>query len=296
MRVEASFEHRAKIKNIQVGPTKMSYVEAGQGDPILLLHGNPTWSYLWRNVMPHLASCGRCIAPDLPGMGRSEKPNISYRFNDHYRYIKGFIDALDLKNITLVLHDWGSALGFHYAAEHPENIQGIAFMEALVRPWRWKHLKPAYRLGFWLLRLPLTGEILIYGFNVFLNVIMPRLIVRKLSREEKSNYKAPFRKRHHRKPMLVWPREIPINGKPASTYRIISGYSKYFAKASFPKLMLYADPGAILEHHTVEWCRRNITNLEAQYIGKGKHFLQEDHPHTIGQYLRQWYQRCKNTN
>lgn len=292
MKDDASFGTTGKVTSTLVRGVKISYVEAGQGDPILFLHGNPTWSYLWRNVIPHLEACGRCIAPDLPGMGRSEKPNISYRFNDHYLYLKSFIEALALKNVTLVLHDWGSALGFHYAAEHPKNIKGIAFMEALIRPWRWKQLKPAYRLGFCLLRLPLTGELLIYGFNAFPGVIMPRLILRKLSREEKSNYKAPFRKRHHRKPMLVWPREIPINGKPARTYQIIARYSKFIAEASFPKLMLYAEPGAILDRPAVEWCRRYITNLETQYIGKGKHFLQEDHPHTIGQYLAQWYKGC----
>lgn len=280
-----------KRKIIRVHGASMSYIEEGRGDPMLFLHGNPTWSYLWRNVMPHLKDQGRCVAPDLIGMGHSDKPCLSYRFEDHYDYLKAFIEKLELTRITLVLHDWGSALGFHYALENPGNIQGIAFMEALIKPWQWSRLKPLYRIGFRLLRWPLTGELTIYAFNAFLNVIMPRLIMRKLEPSEKRNYKKPFRKWRHRKPMLIWSREIPISGKPSRTYRIISRYSEWLQQTSFPKLLLYANPGAIIDGPAVEWCRRHFSNLETYYIGDGKHFLQEDHPHVIGQYLEYWYQR-----
>ena len=278
-------------KSIRIKGVRMSYIEQGQGEPILFLHGNPTWSYLWRDVMPHLRNQGRCIAPDLIGMGHSDKPRISYRFEDHYTFLKGFIEELGLEGITLVLHDWGSALGFHYALENQGNIKGIAFMEAFIRPWRWSRLKPLYRLGFRLLRYPLTGELMIYAFNAFLKVIMPRLIIRKLKPAEERNYKEPFRKWRHRKPMLVWAREIPINGKPSGTYRIISHYSQWLQQTPMPKLLLYANPGAMIDGPAVEWCHRHLTNLETHCIGEGKHFLQEDHPHAIGQYLEQWYKK-----
>jgi len=276
-------------KSIRVNKVRMSYIEQGQGDPILFIHGNPTWSYLWRHVMPQLSHQARCIAVDLVGMGHSGKPPISYRFEDHYAYLKGFIEELGLKRITLVLHDWGSALGFHYAFEYPGNIKGIAFMEALVRPWQWRDLKPSHRLGFHLLRGPVTGELMIYVFNAFLNEIMPRLIIRKLNPAEKNRYKEPFRLWRHRKPMLVWPREIPINKRPVRTYRILSQYSEWLKQASFPKLLLYATPGAIIDEQLVKWCRRHFNNLETAYVGHGRHFIQEDHPRKIGQHLEQWY-------
>ena len=283
-----------ETKNLRIRGARMSYIEVGRGDPILFLHGNPTFSYLWRNVIPHLKEQGRCIAPDLMGMGHSDKPRMPYRFEDHYGYLQAFIQELGLTRITLVLHDWGSALGFHYARENPGNIQGMAFMEALVRPWQWRQLKPLYRVGFRLLRCPLTGEWMIYGFNAFLNVIMPRLIIRKLKPSEKRNYKRPFRKWRHRKPMLIWPREIPINGKPARTYRVVSDYSEWLQQSSIPKLLLCANPGAIMDGPAVEWCRRHVANLETYHIGPGKHFLQEDHPHAIGSYLADWYNRRIN--
>lgn len=270
---------------------RMAYREEGQGDPILFLHGNPTHSFLWRHVMPHLSPHGRCIAPDLLGTGHSDKPRISYRFHDHYFYLEAFINKMGLENITLVMHDWGSALGFHYARENPHNIKGMAFMEAFVRPWQWQQLPPFYRLGFKLLRMPLVGETMIYGFNAFLSLIMPRLTQRRLTRGEKESYSAPFGRRRHRKPMLVWPRDIPIGGKPPDTYRIFKDFSDFLRATPLPKLLIYARPGAMVNEEVVQWCRQNMANLATRCIGKGKHFIQEDQPHQMGKVMASWYRQ-----
>lgn len=276
-------------KFIQVLGSYMHYIEDGTGDPMLFLHGNPTSSVLWRNIIPHMNSGTRCIAPDLIGHGRSDKPDISYRFSDHYSYLEAFTEKLELNRITLVLHDWGSALGFHYATQHPEKIKGMAFMESMVRPWQWTDLRWDYRLGFKLLRTPLIGEVMIYGMNAFLNLVMPRLTTRSLSREEKKKYKEPFRKVSSRKPMLVWPREIPINGKPRDVYQVMKDYSRQLQSSNLPKLLLYAEPGAIIDKRTRQWCEAHLPNLTMVYVGKGLHYLQEDHPDKIGKALREWY-------
>lgn len=276
-------------KSIKVLNSQMHYVEEGSGDPILFLHGNPTSSYLWRNIIPYMSPYGRCIAPDLIGHGKSGKPGINYRFTDHYRYIKTFIDNLQLHNLTLVLHDWGSALGFHYAMQHPGNIKGMGFMESFVKPWRWRELKWNYKLGFKLLRTPLVGEFMIYGMNAFLNFFMPLLTKRKLPREEKKNYKTPFRKINSRKPMLVWPREIPINGKPQEVHELIKQYSRQLQSSPLSILLLYGDPGTLIDEQVRDWCKKNLTNLSSVYLGKGLHYLPEEHPHETGKALAEWY-------
>ncbi len=269
--------------------SQIHYLEDGSGDPVLFLHGNPTSSFLWRNIISNMIPVAHCIAPDLIGHGASDKPDINYRFFDHYRYLEAFTEKLQLNHITLVLHDWGSALGFHYAMQHPEKIKGMAFMESIVRPWKWTALKWDYRMGFKLLRTPLIGEMMIYGMNAFLNLIMPSLTMRSLTREEKKKYKEPFRKVSRRKPMLVWPREIPINGKPKDVYQVVSEYSRQLQTSNLPKLLLYAEPGAIINKETRQWCREHLHNLTMVYVGKGLHYLQEDHPDEIGKALAEWY-------
>jgi haloalkane dehalogenase len=278
-----------KKKKIRVENSFMHYIDEGSGEPVLFLHGNPTSSYIWRHMIARMKKQARCIAPDLIGMGSSGKPNLPYRFDDHYRYLQAFIQAKELRNITLVLHDWGSALGFRYAMDHPENTRGMAFMEAMIRPWQWSRMYWYHRWGFRLLRAPVVGEIMIYGFNAFLNVIMPRLIIRKLTPEEWAIYKRPFRKISHRKPMLVWPREIPISGHPQSTDRIFKAYEKFLQESQLPKLLIYAKPGAITDHETVGWCRQNIPNLTTVFAGTGLHYLQEDHPAAIGEEIARWH-------
>lgn len=279
---------------IDVKESFMHYLDEGNGDPVLFLHGNPTNGYLWRNIFPYLTSDARCIVPDLIGMGKSGKPDISYRFEEHYRFLQTFIDTLELKNITLVLHDWGSALGFYYAKNHPEKIKKIAFMEVIVRPWQWNNMKWNYRLGFKMLRTPLIGEFLIYRINAFLNIFLPKLILRKLSKEERQAYKAPFKKPSTRKPLLVWPREIPIQSKPRDVSKIVESYSEWLGKSTIPKLLIWAHPGAIINKNTVNYCLQHFKNLQTKYIGKGLHFIQEDHPQDIGESLREWYLEEEN--
>ncbi len=273
----------------EVHGSKMHYVDEGEGDPILFLHGNPTSSYLWRNIIPHLSSMGRCIAPDLIGMGRSDKPDIGYRFHDHARYVEGFIEHLGLKNITLVVHDWGSGLGFHYAMRHEDNIKGIAFMEAVIRPWTWDMFPKDFKIPFRLFRTSGVGWFLIVFLNIFVEKMIPGAVVRKLREEEMDRYREPFRSRSSRKPILQWPNEIPINGKPADVYEAVSPYSEKLKQSKLPKLLFYAHPGGIIREDGVEWCKEKLKNLRTVDIGEGIHFLQEDNPHLIGSELAKWY-------
>jgi haloalkane dehalogenase len=273
---------------VEVHGSKMHYVDEGSGAPILFLHGNPTSSYLWRNIIPHLTDKGRCIAPDLIGMGKSDKPDIDYRFFDHMKYIDGFIEALDLKNITLVIHDWGSALGFHYAMRHPENIKGIAFMEAIVKPMNWSEFGGLMSVAFRAMRTPLVGWFMVSGLNMFVNGMLPGAVVRDLSDEEMAHYREPYPTRSSRKPVLQWPREVPIDGKPADVHRTVSEYSQKLQASDIPKLMLTAKPGAILPPEKAAWCQEHFPNLRTVDLGKGTHFVQEDHPHKIGEGIADW--------
>ncbi|MEL6147991.1 MAG: haloalkane dehalogenase, partial [Chloroflexota bacterium] len=177
---------------VDVHGSKMHYVDVGEGAPVLFLHGNPTSSYLWRNIIPHMSDHARCIAPDLIGMGKSDKPDIPYRFDDHYRYITGFIEALDLTNITLVIHDWGSALGFHYAMQHEDNVKGVAFMEAIVRPMSWSDFPGPFSLIFRMFRTPGVGEIINGRLNFFVTQLVPNSIVRPLTDVERIRYGEPY--------------------------------------------------------------------------------------------------------
>jgi len=276
-------------KFIEVNGSKMYYIDVGKGYPILFLHGNPTSSYLWRNIIPHLQKNGRCIAPDLIGMGKSDKPDIPYRFEDHYNYLEKFIKKLNLKNIILVIHDWGSGLGFHYANTHRDNVKGIAFMDAMVKPMRWKDMPKGMAPVFRMLRAPFLGWLMISVGNMFLNKMLPDLILRKISKEELSYYKKPYPTIKSRKPVRVWPQEIPINGKPKNMFRIISSYADWLKETRIPKLCLYSHPGAIIMEDGVEYINKNFKNTKMVDIGKGLHFVQEDNPHMIGKEIAKWY-------
>jgi len=276
---------------IEVHGSKMHYLEEGEGDPILFLHGNPTSSYLWRNILPHLTPFGRCIALDLIGMGKSDKPDIDYRFFDHVKHVEGFIEKLGLKNITLVIHDWGSAIGFHYAMRHEVNVKGIAFMEAILRPVKWAEFPTKFKLGFKLFRTPLVGWMLIGWRNMFIEQIMPQAMFRQLTEEEKTHYRTPYKKVKSRKPLWRWPNEIPIDGKPADVQQAVENYGNKLLESDLPKLLFYAHPGGLITKKAVEWCRENLKNLETVDTGKGLHYLQEDNPHLIGQKLAGWYQK-----
>jgi haloalkane dehalogenase len=277
-----------KPNYVEIKGSKVHYIDEGSGDPILFLHGNPTSSYLWRNIIPYVTSCGRCIAPDLIGMGKSEKPDIGYRFVDHAEYVEGFIETLGLRKITLVIHDWGSGLGFHYAMRNEKNIKGLAFMEAILRTATWDDFPRDFKMGFKLFRTPVIGWFLIVGMNIFVEKILPKAIVRNLTEVEMDHYREPFKRLRDRKPVWRWPNEIPIDGKPGDVSRIVQNYAEKLQGSELPKLLFFANPGGIITPKMVDWCRRNLRNLKTIDIGQGIHFLQEDHPHRIGSGLASW--------
>ena len=268
-------------KRVQVLDTEMSYVDTGRGDPIVFLHGNPTSSYIWRNVIPHSVEYGRCLAPDLVGMGRSLKsPARFYRFVDHARYLDAWFDALGLnKNIILVLHDWGSALGFHRAFRHRNQVQAIIYMESIVQPRRWQDFPNGRDVMFRALRSE-EGERMVLDENFFIEVVLPKSIIRKLSDEEMAAYRAPFRNREARLPTLVWPRELPIEGAPADVVEIVKSYGEWLARSDLPKLFINADPGAQIVGRIRDFCRGWSNQREITV--PGIHFIQEDSPNEIG--------------
>ena len=273
---------------ININGSRMAYVDAGEGDPILFLHGNPTSKYLWRNIMPYLEPQGRVIAPDLIGMGESDKPAIDYTYHDHYAYLTAFIDALALDNITLVIHDWGSGLGFNFAAQNPERVKGIAFMEALVRTRTWADFPADFRFAFRLMRTP-VGYLMVNAANMFIKGMLPQAIVRELTKQEMAVYSQPYPTLASRKPLLNWARSVPIDGQPADVHTIISNYSDWLQKTEIPKLFFYASPGAIIDAETKEWVINSFPNLTAHNMGAGVHFVQEDNPHFIGQKIAEWH-------
>jgi haloalkane dehalogenase len=273
---------------VKVLDSTMFTREAGAGDPIVFLHGNPTSSYLWRNVIPRLESEGRCLAPDLIGMGRSGKPPIEYRFVDHARYLDAWFDALGLDRVTLVVHDWGSALGFHWARRHPDRVVGIAFMEAIVKPLTWSEWPEAARGLFQAFRTPGIGEELILQKNVFVERVLPGSILRKLTEEEMNAYRAPFPTPESRRPVWRWPNEIPVEGEPRDVVEIVEAYGRWLGESDVPKLLLAFEPGAILPKPLVDWCRARFRNLEVRHLGAGSHFVQEDQPEAIGDAIREW--------
>ena len=273
-------------RRIAVLDTEMSYVDTGRGDPIVFLHGNPTSSYLWRNIIPYLSEQGRCLAPDLVGMGQSGKsPTSAYRFVDHARYLDAWFEALNLtSNVTLVLHDWGSALGFHRATRYPKQIKAIAYMEAIAMPMRWEDFGEVDVI-FRSLRSG-KGEQMILDENFFVETILPLSIIRKLSEPEMAAYRAPFLAREARLPTLVWPRQIPIEGEPADVTAIVESYGKAMSQSALPKLLIVGEPGAIIKGRTLESCRTWPNQSEVTV--KGLHFLQEDSPDEIGRALQEF--------
>ena len=271
----------------------MHYVDEGprDGPVILFLHGNPTSSYLWRNVIPHVTPFARAIAPDLIGMGRSDKPDIGYRFFDHARYLEGLIEALGLQDITLALHDWGSALGFHYARRHEGNVRALAFTEAILAPTRWRDFPGSYKMAFKLFRAPFTGALMISGLNIFVKKILPASMIRDLGPQEMKHYLAPYPTFSSRRAVRQWPCEIPIDGKPADVHEAVAAYNAWLQQTRLPKLLLWAKPGALIRKKAVEAASERFPNLESVYIGRGLHFVQEDNPDGIGEAIADWVQR-----
>ncbi|MEE8473452.1 MAG: haloalkane dehalogenase, partial [Dehalococcoidia bacterium] len=270
-------------QRVAVLDTEMAYIDTGTGAPIVFLHGNPTSSYLWRNVIPHVAGAGRCLAPDMVGMGGSGRaPGGSYRFVDHVRYLDAWFDALEInENVTLVGHDWGSALGFYWAYRHPERVKGIAYMEAIVRPLTWDEMPEASRALFQALRSP-AGEEMVLQKNVFVEKILPGSVQRSLTEEEMAAYRRPYMEPgESRRPTLTWPRQIPVDGEPPDVVEIVGSYSKWLSTSDVPKLFINAEPGALLVGAQREFCRSWPNQREVTV--RGIHFVQEDSPAEIGQ-------------
>jgi haloalkane dehalogenase len=272
---------------------EMAYVEVGQGDPIVLLHGNPTSSYLWRNVLPHLEPLGRCVAPDLIGMGDSDKlPESgpgSYRFVEHRRYLDALLEALDVRErVTFVIHDWGSALGFDWANRHREAVKGIAFMEAIVRPQGWDHWdKINMRQALQKLRSE-AGEEMVLRDNFFIEKILPGAILRTLSAEEMAQYRRPFAEPGEgRRPTLTWPRQIPVDGEPADVVEIVAASADFLSKSQVPKLFFRVEPGAILANDEDLAFIRSLPALTEVEVA-GRHYVQEDSPDEIGRAIVAW--------
>ncbi|PDH34042.1 MAG: haloalkane dehalogenase [OM182 bacterium MED-G28] len=278
-------------KTVSVNGKTISYAEMGEGDPIIFQHGNPTSSYLWRNIMPHLAGQGRCIAIDLIGMGDSDKLEDSgpdrYTLLEHRDYFDAALDALGVTSkVTFVIHDWGSALGFDWANRHRDSVIGIAYMEGIVRPVSWDDWPEAARGVFQGFRSP-AGEDMVLDKNVFVERVLPGSIIRDLSDEEMEVYRRPFKNPgEERRPTLTWPRQIPIEGEPAEVVELVQSYADWLSKSDMPKLFINAEPGAILIGPQREFCRSWPNQQEVTVAGN--HFLQEDSPNEIGEAIAQW--------
>ncbi len=271
-------------KRVKVADSDMAYVDTGSGDPIVFLHGNPTSSYLWRNVIPHVGDLGRCLAPDLVGMGGSgAAADGGYRFADHARHLDAWFDALALERVVLVLHDWGSALGFDWARRHPERVQAIAYMEALVQARRWEDFPDGRDRLFRALRGE-DGERLVREQNFFVEQVLPRSVLRTLGEAEMEAYRAPFRAPEAREPTLAWARELPIEGAPADVAACVEAYAQWLAWSPLPKLFVNAEPGALLTGRARRFCRSWPNQREVTV--PGIHYLQEDAPDEIGRALR----------
>ena len=278
-------------QRINTRGVEISYVDTGQGDPIVFLHGNPTSSYLWRNIIPYTKPLGRCLAPDLMGMGDSgPSPNGEYRFADHSALLDKWFEDMSLnRNVTLVIHDWGSALGFHWAKRYPERVKGIVYMEAIVRPVSWEEWPDAARQVFQGFRSP-AGEDMVLEKNVFVERVLPGSVLRQLTDKEMEVYRRPFLETgESRRPTLTWPRDIPIDGEPADVAQLVSEYAEWLSRSPIPKLFINAEPGAILSGSQREFCRTWPNQKEVTV--KGSHFIQEDSPTEIGQAISEWYGR-----
>jgi haloalkane dehalogenase len=277
---------RLSRRRSKVLDSEISYIDVGNGDPVVFLHGNPTWSYQWRNIIPHLSDRRRCLAPDLIGMGWSGKsPAKAYRLVDHVRYIDAWLDALALtRNVTFVGHDWGGPISFYRARRHPGEVKALAYFEAIMLPRQWADYPGDRGKRFRMLRSP-EGERLVMDENYFVEVVLPAGMQRKLSDEEMEAYRAPYRDRDRRLPTLVWPRELPIEGEPADVVAIVADNAQWLAaSASVPKLFINGDPGASISGRLREFCR-SLPN-QREVTVKGLHHLQEDSAPEIGVALR----------
>jgi haloalkane dehalogenase len=276
---------------VSVNGQQMAYVDQGKGTPVVFLHGNPTSSYLWRNVMPHIGDRGRCLAPDLIGMGDSDKlPHAgpgTYRFVTHRQYLDAWFDAVVPEGaVTLVIHDWGSALGFDWARRHPARVRGIAYMEAIVKPMSWAEWPEVLHPIFRAFRSE-AGETMVLDKNVFVEKVLPGSILRTLDEAEMAEYRRPFKAPGEgRRPTLDWPRDIPLDRSPEDTTAVVEAYGRWMTESALPKLFVNANPGAILIGAARDFCRQWPNQREVTV--KGSHFIQEDAPDDIGHAIADW--------
>jgi haloalkane dehalogenase len=287
-RVSDKFELPSKY--IEVNGSKMHYVETGKGNPILFLHGIPTSCYVWRNIMPHLASLGRCIAPDLIGFGQSDKPNIEYSVFDHIKYIEKFIEALGLKHMTLVMHGWGSVIGLDYAMRHENNCAGLVFYEAFLRPFDGSDISLPYQEQLISLQEQENLNELVMNGTLFVDKIIPQIVMRSLSDEEMNHYRQPFTQQGTGRPILQYLQELPKGDGKSKVDILIANYSKKLTMSKLPKLMLYSLPGFITTIASAVWAKDNIPNLEIVEIGEELHLAQESYPKLIGETISVWLQ------
>lgn len=282
-------------QTVEVLGRQMAYIDTGSPPPtFLLLHGNPTSSYLWRDVIAELAPVGRCVAPDLIGMGDSQKlpdpGHRTYTFVEHRRHLDALLEQLDLPPVILVIHDWGSALGFDYARRHPDRVAGIVYMEAIVRPVSWEEWPDVARPTFQRLRGP-DGENGVLEHNIFVEGVMPAGVLRDLTDEEMEEYRRPFLEPgEDRRPTLDWPRQLPIDGEPADVVAIAAEYAEFMAQSPIPKLFVNAEPGMILTGAQRETCRAWPNQDEVTVAGL--HYIQDDSGPEIGRAIAEWAARC----
>ena len=280
---------RADVGGVEMAYVDTGAVQGGSNDAVVFLHGNPTSSYLWRNIIPHVSSAARCLAPDLMGMGESDStPDGSYRFADHSKYLDAWFDAvLPDGRVVLVVHDWGSALGFHWARRHPERVAGLVYMEAIVRPVTWDEWPEAARQVFQGFRSE-AGESMVLERNIFVERVLPGSTINGISDEAMEVYRRRYAEPgESRRPTLSWPREIPIEGEPPDVVAIVEEYAEWLSQTPVPKLFVNAEPGAILTGPQREFCRAFLNQREVAV--PGIHFIQEDSPHEIGAAITEWY-------
>jgi haloalkane dehalogenase len=282
-------------KYIEVDGVKLHYLEQGEGAPILFIHGNPSSSYLWRNVIPHVSSQGRAIAVDLVGMGRSGKPDINYTYADHYNYLEKFVKKMGLSDITLVVHDWGAALGFDLAKRNPALVNRIAFMEGILPPLfpqpSYEALGPEMGGMFQALRDPVKGKEMVVKNNMFIEQILPNFVNRPLGNDAMTEYRKPFVSEDDRDVILAWPNELPIAGEPKENVELLNGLKDFMGSFNKPSLLLYAEPGVLVPPDLVPYYQNLMPTLETRYVGQGFHFIQEDNPDAIGRAISDWLRR-----
>ncbi|MCW2884636.1 MAG: haloalkane dehalogenase [Streptosporangiaceae bacterium] len=285
------------MATVEVNDSFMAYTEVGAGGvPVVFLHGNPTSSYLWRKVVPQVAGQARCLAPDLIGMGASGKPDIGYSFADHVRYLDAWFEALAPAEVVIVGHDWGGALGMDWAARHPGRVRGVALIETFLRPMRWEEFPPQGAELFRSFRSP-KGEEMILQNNLFIEFNLPRGVTGGLAADDHDVYRAPYPDPASRKPLLVWPREIPIDGEPADVHERMLTYGRWMADTpQVPKLLMTIEPGVGMgSPEMAAWAKDTFASVEVESVGPGGHHAPEDQPEAIGSAVARWLRRHELT-